>query len=93
MRRTKRSGSFILCLLVNMLLNPEWSIPAWILLGLHVWRGINLWWFAGAVAVWIARLLLGMWLVSWGTKCGNQKTPVRENKNPYSAKGRDESRA
>ena len=42
MRRTRRDGSFALCLLINLLLNLEWSIPAWILLALHAWLGFSL---------------------------------------------------
>lgn len=86
MRRTTRSGSFILCLLINLLLNLEWSIPAWILLGLHFWLGIRIWWFAGAILFWILRILLGMWLMGWAARCGNEKDPPKENKNPYSVK-------
>ena len=88
MRGTKRGGSFLLCLLINMVLNPEWSIPAWILLGLHFWQKISIWWFVGAMTLWILRILLGMWLMRWARRCGNQKDPPKENKNPYSARGR-----
>ena len=86
MRRTRQSGSFLLCLLINMLLNLEWSIPAWVLLGLHFWLGISIWWFVGALLLRILRLLLGMWLMGWARDCGNQKDPPKENKNPYSVK-------
>ena len=30
MRRTNRGGSFLLCLLINLLLNLEWSIYAFL---------------------------------------------------------------
>lgn len=86
MRRTRRGGSFLLCLLINLMLNPEWSIPAWILLGLHFWLDISIWWFVGALALWIGRLLLGMWLMGWAADCSRLKDPPKENKNPYSVK-------
>ena len=86
MRKTKRNGSFFLCLLINMALHLERSIPAWILLGLHFWLGIPIWWFVGALALWILSLLLRMWLMGWASFCGNQKDPPKENKNPYSVK-------
>ena len=92
MRRWKRSGNFLLCLLINLVLNLEWSIPAWILLALHIWLDISIWWFIGALAFWVIRLLLGMWLMGWASACGNQKDPSKENKNPYSVKGRDGNR-
>ena len=89
MRRTKRTGSFLLCLLINLVLNPEWSLPAWILLALHLWLGISIGWFIGALALWLARILLGMWLMGWAMDCSRQKDPPKENKNPYSVRKRD----
>ena len=84
MRRTKRGGSFLLCLLINLLLNLEWSIPALILLGLHFWLGISLWWFAAALALWVLSILSGMWFMGWATRVGSEADPPKENKNPYS---------
>ena len=88
MRKTKRTGGFLLSLLINLLLNLEWSIPAWLLLGLHIWLSISIWWFIGGLAFWILRILAGMWLMGWASACGNEKDPPKENKNPYSAKQR-----
>lgn len=84
MRRTSKSGSGILCLLINMLLNLEWSIPAWILLALHIWRGISIWWFICGLVLWILSILFGMWFIGWAAECGSEKDPPKENKNPYS---------
>ena len=86
MRRTKRRGSFLLCLLINLLLNLEWSIPAWVLLALHIWLDISIWLFVGAVGLWMVSILTGMWLMGWAASCGNEKDPPKENKNPYSQK-------
>ena len=86
MRRTKRSGGFLLCLLINLLLNAQWSIPAWILLALHFWLDISIWWFVGGLAFWILCILADMWLIGWAAKCSSEKDPPTENKNPYSAK-------
>ena len=83
-RHTKRSGSFLLCLLINLLLNLEWSIPAWVLLALHFWLKISIWWFVGGLVLWILVNLVGMWLMGWAAGCGNHKDPPKENKNPYS---------
>ena len=87
MRRHRKSGNFLLCLLINMVLNLEWSIPAWILLGLHFAFGLSLWWFCGAIALWILRILVGMWLIRWASNV--PKDPPLENKNPYSHKNTD----
>ena len=92
MRRTRRSGSFLLCLLINLLLDLRWSIPAWILLALHFWLEISVWWFIGGLAFWILRNLLGMWFVGWAAACGRIPDPPKENKNPYSAKATEKNK-
>ena len=86
MRKTKRGGSFLLCLLINLLLNLEWSIPAWIALALHFLMGISVWWFLGGIALWILRILLGMWIMGWAAACAREKDLPKENKNPYSVR-------
>ena len=86
MRRTKRSGGFIICLLFNMLINLEWSIPAWILLALHFWLDISIWWFVGAFAFWILSIISWMSIMGWVSDCSNTPDPPKENKNPYSVK-------
>lgn len=86
MRRTRRSGGFFLCLLLNILLNWEGALPAAILFALHQWRGWLLWWVGLALALWIGGILLWMFFLGWASKCGNRRDVPRENKNPYSAK-------
>lgn len=86
MRRTKRSGGFIICLLFNMLINLEWSIPAWVLLALHFWLDISIWWFVGAFAFWILSIISWMSIMGWASDCSNTPDPPKENKNPYSVK-------
>ena len=86
MRRTKRGGSFWLCLLVNMVLNLEWTIPAWILLVLHFWLGWSIWWFVLALVLWIGDILFWMKVMGWAADCSNTPDPPKENKNPYSVK-------
>lgn len=84
MRRTKRGGSVWLCLLVNMALNLEWTIPAWILLVLHFWLGWSIWWFVLALALWFINILFWMKVMGWAADCSNTPDPPKENKNPYS---------
>jgi hypothetical protein len=71
-------------LLINLLLNWEWGVPALIALALHHWLGISIWWFVGGLALWIFRVLFGMWFYGWAARCGSEKDPPKENKNPYS---------
>ncbi|MDD6645703.1 MAG: hypothetical protein PUE67_06565 [Oscillospiraceae bacterium] len=84
MRRTKRTGNFFLCLLINILLNLEGSIPAWILLFLHFFIGISILWFWLALAIWIIYILVWMKIIGWAGKC-SKPDPPKENKNPYSS--------
>ena len=85
MRRPRSQHGFLLCFLLSLLLNFEWSIPAWILLALHFWLKISLWWFAGTFGLWILIILVSVSIISWANRCSadcEEKTP--ENKNPYS---------
>ncbi len=86
MRKTNRSGNFFLCLLFNIILNLEWAIPGVILLVLHFVLGISVWFSIGAFALWIAVILFWMFIMGWAARCGSTPDPVKENKNPYSAK-------
>lgn len=86
MRRTRRSGGFFLCLLLNLLLNWEGAIPAALLFALHRWRGWPLWWAGLALALWIGGLIVWMLVIGWASDCGSRRDEPRENKNPYSSK-------
>lgn len=85
MRRTKRSGSFLLCLAFNMLLNLDGLIPAAVLLVLHFVLDWSVWWSALAAGLWLAWLLVWMRLIGWAGRCGSTPDLPKENKNPYSA--------
>lgn len=85
LRRTRRTGSFLLTLLINMLLNPEGLIPFVILLVLHFWLDISIWWAVIAFAIWILYLVIWMLVFRWIHKCSTTPDKPKENKNPYSA--------
>lgn len=85
MRRTERSGGFMLCLLFNMLLNLEGLIPAAVLLALHFILGLSAWWAALAAALWLLWLVVWMLILGWAGRCSNTPDMPKENKNPYSA--------
>ena len=86
MRRTKRNGSFFLCLLFNMLLNLDGLLPAAVLFGLHFWLGLSLWWSLLAAGLWLLWLIIWMCVIGWARRCGDTPDRPKENKNPYSAK-------
>ena len=83
----KKTGDFLMCLLINMLINWEWSIPAWILLALHFIFGLDILWFFIALGLFLAGLLLWMAIFAWASTCRNSDKP-KENKNPYSVGAR-----
>ena len=88
MRGPRRNGSFWFCLMINLLLNLEWSIPAWILLAMHyilAWP-IGLFWLA--LGLWIAGVLMWMFLIGWASDCSSEPDQPKENKNPYSVKNK-----
>lgn len=89
MRKTSFRGNMLLVWLLNLLLNLQWSIPAWILLIMHFLFGWSLWWFWIALAAWILLTAFFTLFIGWSNKCSNMPDPPRKNKNPYSAKTED----
>jgi hypothetical protein len=89
MRRTKLDGGFFLCLLINMLLNLEGTIPAWILLILHFLCDWSILWFWLALGAWALCLVVGMLLIRFANRCSTPDPP-KENKNPYSVGAKKE---
>ena len=85
MRRTKRSSNFLLCFIINMMLNLEGLIPAVILIALHFIFDISIWWGIGAIILWILYLMIWMLIFGWANSVGNEPPKTRENKNPYSS--------
>ncbi len=85
LRRTKRSGNFFLCLLINISLNLEWLIPIAILIGLHFFLGISIWWGIGLFVFWLLYIIFWMKIIGWADKSSCTPDKTKENKNPYSA--------
>ena len=86
MRKTKRTGSFFLCLLLNLIINLEWAIPGVIFLILHFSFGLSLWYAIIAFSVWIIVMIIWMLIIGWAGRCGDSSDPKKENKNPYSVR-------
>ena len=87
MRRTSFTGNFFIVYGINLLLNLEWSIPAWILLILHfVPPRLSLLWFVIALIIWLTVILVWQLIIGAAANVGSKKEVVKENKNPYSAK-------
>ena len=77
----------MLSFLVNLAFNLEWTVPSWVALALHFIFGISLWWFFGALSVWLLAVLFKTVVLFLLNKAGNLPEKTRENKNPYSSKG------
>lgn len=86
MRRARNHGFFV-SLLINMLFRMEWLILTVLLLVLHFIFHIGWWWSLIPVVCWVIHSLLVTVIVSAAVRLGNEPTPKRENKNPYSHKG------
>ena len=82
----KKGRGFIFSILLSLVFNLEWTVPAWIFLALHFWKGISLRWFGGSIILWIVFVLLKSFVFGSLTRAGNYKDPQKENKNPYSKK-------
>ena len=84
-RRPKINGGFFSALLVNLIFNLEWTIPAWLLLGAHYFFRISIFWFVGALILWVLGVSVKTIVFSWLVRNGNIPDPPKENKNPYSS--------
>ncbi len=86
MRRPKSSGGFFLTFFLNLLLNFEWLIPGFVLMGLYIWLRHDwlLWCMIGAFALFFIYILGWTIILKVMNKGGSSPTPYRENKNPYS---------
>ena len=73
MRNSKRSGSFLLCFFINMLMNIEGLLPSVVLLVLHFWLKISVWWSVGTFIAWILYLIMWMAFIGWAGKCGSAR--------------------
>jgi fatty acid desaturase len=89
MRRTARNHGFLLCLLLNMAFRFEWAIAAIILLAIHFWLGWPLFLVWIALGIWVLYSLFVTLVLSAANHAGNEPTPQRPNKNPYSKSNTD----
>lgn len=84
-KRPRVNGGFFAALGINLIFDLEWTIPAWILLVVHFIFKISIWWFFGALLVWVIGVAIKTAVFSWLIREGNRPDPPKENKNPYSS--------
>ena len=89
MRKADPSQGFFLCFISNMALHFWWGLIALVLLILHFWLDTP--WFLSWLfaAIWGTHSLILTAIAYWANRCSEERDPVRQNKNPYSAKDKD----
>ena len=93
MRRTSRTGSFFIVLLINIMLNFRLTLPGWVLLILHFFFPDTIkWWYC---LIYFGAFLLYMiiWqlvlrgVIRWANSA--PPYPPVKNVNPYSVKSNE----
>ena len=85
MKTPKRTVGFLTGVLLNMFINWQWlTVPA-LLLILHFWLKISIWWFVGAISLWAVMIIIVTLILNYGMSYYSVD-PERPNKNPYSYK-------
>lgn len=88
MRRTSRKGGFLICLLINMLLNLDGLIPAILLLICHFAFGLPLWLTFVAIGLWLAGMIIYMLIFGWYySQDSDLPQKSKQVNNPYAKKG------
>lgn len=86
----RRGASKFLGFLTSFLLTSfwhlRWTVPAWVLLGLHFWLGISVWWPLSCFAIFFAIMLIRCLLLNSLVSVGSYTDRAKPNVNPYSAK-------
>ena len=64
MKKTAYTGTFFLCLLINIVLNFRLTVPGWILLILHfIFPAVSVWWSVGYFGAFLLYMLI--WQLVW----------------------------
>lgn len=87
-RRAEGHG-FFLCLLINLVFRFEYLILAGILIALHFILSFPMWPVYVCLGLWLVHALIITIVFSMANRIGNEPSPERENKNPYSKKNSD----
>ena len=89
MKKTSYTGTFFLCLLINIVLNFRLTIPGWILLVLHfIFPSVSIWWFVGYMGAFLLYMLIWqlVWRLIGRIGASAKEVPPPKNINPDSVK-------
>ena len=78
-----RAGRFLFSYLLSLVFHWEGLIPAVLLLVLHFWPGIPLYWFFIALGLWMLFVLIRVLFFRFAIR-SSVPTPFQPNRNPYS---------
>lgn len=78
-----RAGRFLFSYLLSLVFHWEGLIPAVLLLVLHFWPGIPLYWFFIALGLWMLFVLIRVLFFRFAIR-SSAPTPFQPNRNPYS---------
>ncbi len=78
-----RAGRFLLSYLLALVFHWEGLIPAVLLLVLHFWPGIPLYWFFISLGLWMLFVLIRVLFFRFAVR-SSVPTPFQPNRNPYS---------
>ncbi len=84
LRFLARIGRFLLYFLLALVFHWEGLIPAVLLLILHFWPGIPIYWCFIALGLWLLFVFIRMLFFRFAISSSQEPTPFRENRNPYS---------
>ena len=90
MKKTAYTGTFFLCLLINIALNFRLTIPGWILLILHfIFPAVSIWWFVGYMVAFLLYMLIWqlVWRLIGRIGASAKEVPPPKELNPYAVKG------
>ena len=82
---------FFLYYLLALVFHWEGLVPAVVLLVLHFWPGIPLFWFFIALGLWLLFVLIRMIFFRFAIRASAEPTPYRKNRNPYSYRSKKSS--
>ena len=87
MKKTAYTGTFFLCLLINIVLNFRLTVPGWILLILHfIFPAVSVWWSVGYFGAFLLYMLIWqlVWRLIGRIGASAKEVPPPKNLNPYS---------
>ena len=87
--RASGFSGFIFSFLLNSFWHLRWTVPAWVLLALHFWLKISVWWSLSCFGLFLAAMLIYCLLLNSMISAGSYTDKEKPNLNPYSAKMSD----